>query len=93
VSKLKDCVAQSEVLSLSDYRDKAFFSLYQNHTLLSISVDSCLFSSAHSCMLHKCVCVCVCVCVRVHVRVWVLDQIPTCIGVELCKGVWNRTVT
>ena len=64
MSKLKDCVAQSEVLSLSDYRDKAFFSLYQNHTLLSISVDSCLFSSAHSCMLHKCVCVCVCVCAR-----------------------------
>lgn len=59
MSKQRDHVAQTKVLSLNDYRDKTFFGLYQNHSLHNISVDSCLFSGAHSCTLHKCVCVCV----------------------------------
>ena len=82
MSKQTDHVAQTKVLSLNDCRDKTFFSLYQNHALRSISVDSCLFSSACSCTLHRCVCVCVCVW-------WVLSQIATCVEVELYKGVWN----
>ena len=61
MSKQKDSVAQTKVPYLNGYRDKTFFSLYQNHILLNISVDICWFSSARSCMLHKCMCVCVCV--------------------------------